>query len=81
MDDVFALLACIADAMNQFELSAWTTRVPSKSNPADLPSRGEAEMAARLFKCRMEAPWEASEGAVQAILHARSFLSFMSNAV
>jgi hypothetical protein len=30
----------------------WFARVPTDSNPADLPSRGQTDMAAKLFNCR-----------------------------
>ena len=38
VDDVFAMLSSISTILNTCVLSLWTTRVPSKSNPADWPS-------------------------------------------
>ena len=77
VDDVFAMLSGISMVLNTFGISLWTTRIPSKSNPADWPSRDRAEEAARLLGFTLEKPWEAPQELVNALLQARSFLDYM----
>ena len=48
-DAMFRLMSLINVMDSVFPVGAWYHRVPSKSNPADLPSRGEAEALCRLF--------------------------------
>lgn len=76
--DVFAMLAIISRRLDSDRLSMWTTRIPSKSNPADLPSRQEAGLAAKLFSCTLEEPWHAPSSLVSALLQGRSFLDVMA---
>ena len=77
--DVFAMLAIIARRLDHDRLSMWTTRIPSKSNPADLPSRHEAGLGAKLFSCELEEPWQAASSVVAALLKGSSFLDFMAH--
>ena len=77
--DVFAMLAIIARRLDHDRLSMWTTRIPSKSNPADLPSRHEAGLGAKLFACELEEPWQAASSVVAALLKGSSFLDIMAH--
>ena len=77
VDDVFAMLSSISKVLNTNVPSLRTTRISSKSNPADWPSRGQAEDAARTLGLTLEKPWEAPREMVEALLKARSFLDFM----
>jgi hypothetical protein len=48
----------------QHDCMAWFARVPTDSNPADLPSRGQALEAAALFGCRHVGPLSLSKSSI-----------------
>ena len=74
VDDLFAMLSSISLMLNTCVLSLWTTRITSKSNPADWPSRGQAEEAACALGFALEKPWEAPGSPLEGT---RSFFDFM----
>ena len=79
--NLFSMLALIAGLLSSLDITPWYTRVASKSNPADGPSRGEAELTAREIGAKVEPPLTMPHWIVQALLSSDSFLSFMSRAL
>ena len=78
--DLFTMLSLCSLAVSVNSVSAWFTRIPSASNPADDPSRGEPERMARLLDARLRQPIQAPEAIVQSLLAKSNFVEFMRDA-
>ena len=55
---MFRLVALISSMDAVFPFGAWYERVPSKSNPSDLPSRGEAGLLCQRFGAENDGDFE-----------------------
>ena len=55
---MFRLVAAISSMDAVFPFGAWYERVPSKSNPSDLPSRGEAGLLCQRFGAENDGDFE-----------------------
>ncbi|CAE7927972.1 unnamed protein product, partial [Symbiodinium necroappetens] len=55
---MFRLVAVISSMDAVFPFGAWYERVPSKSNPSDLPSRGEAGLLCQRFGAENDGEFE-----------------------
>ena len=58
----FATMCRVLASLHQGQCSCnWVERVPSASNPADAPWRGDAKTAAELFETKLK-PWPSIRG-------------------
>ena len=78
--DLFTMLSLCSLAVSAHSVSAWFTRIPSASNPADDPSRGEPDRMAGLLDARLRQPIQAPEAIVQSLLAKSNFVEFMRDA-
>ena len=78
--DLFTMLSLCSLTVSVNSVSAWFTRIPSASNPADDPSRGEPERMAGLLDARLRQPIQAPEAIVQSLLAKSNFVEFMRDA-
>ncbi len=74
---LFCLLAECFRLAGLFQLVWWVSRVPSKSNIADYPSRQEPERAADMIGGSVIPPISCSSQLIQACLSASSFVDYM----
>eukprot|EP00434_Breviolum_minutum_P046212 symbB.v1.2.041655.t1/scaffold8457.1/size11431/1 len=76
---LFCLLAECYRLAGNLQILWWVSRVPSKSNIADLPSRRDAAAAAKLIKGQVTSPLKCSSQLVQASLSVESFVDYMEH--
>ena len=64
-------MQALAYAFHQLNIQCkpWFARVPTESNPADLPSRGQTAMAAKLFKCKYQGLLRLDDGLLQFLVN------------
>ena len=77
----FAMLAIIASMLRALDITPWFTRVASKSNPSDGPSRHQAAETARELGATLERPLVVDDWVVGALLSSHSFLGIMGRSV
>ena len=75
--DMFSLLSVISLDIAEFFLSPWFTRIPSKSNPADDPSRGLCRRMAKELGAEVGQPLAPSHELVSSLKSNDSFISYM----
>ena len=75
--DMFSLLSVISLDIAEFSLSPWFTRIPSKSNPADDPSRGQCKRMAEELGAEVGQPLVPSHELVSSLKSNDSFISYM----
>ena len=75
--DMFSLLSVISLDIAEFSLSAWFTRILSKSNPADDPSRGQCKRMAEELGAEVGQPLVPSHELVSSLKSNDSFISYM----
>ena len=75
--DMFSLLSVISLDIAEFSLSPWFTRIPSKSNPADDPSRGQSRRMAKELGAEVGQPLVPSHELVSSLRSNDSFISYM----
>ena len=75
--DMFVMLALCSLQVSRCGLHAWYTRIASASNPADAPSRDQAEDIASRLGARLEQPLSVPLELEEAVLTRRSFVEFM----
>ena len=75
---LFAMLSQVFQAVADLGSLLWVSRVPSKSNIADLPSRGQAEQAAGLIKGTVQSSPELSCELLQLLSSSISFASYLA---
>ena len=73
------MLAEFARRAHQSLLLLWISRVPSKSNIADFPSRGKPEIAALMIGGQVGDPLEAPRAFVRACLQIETFADMLSS--
>ncbi len=74
---LFCLLAECFRLAGSMQLVWWVSRVPTKSNIADFPSRQEPETTARMIDGQVIPPIECSTHFVEACLSVTSFVDYM----
>lgn len=77
--DMFSLLSVISLDIAKFSLSPWFTRIPSKSNPADDPSRGQSRRMAEELGAEVGPPLVPSEDLVNSLKSNDSFITYMQH--
>ena len=75
--DMFSLLSVISLDIAEFFLSPWFTRIPSKSNPADDPSRDQCRRMAKELGAEVGQPLVPSHELVSTLKSNDSFISYM----
>ena len=75
---LFVLLAELSRLWGANECLCWVSRVPSKSNIADFPSRHRAEEAAKLINGSVGPALSAPHAFVEAVCSVSCFLDYMS---
>ena len=78
--DLFTMLSLCSLTVSVHSVSPWFTRIPSASNPADDPSRGEPERMAGLLDAKLRQPIQAPETIVRSLLAKSNFVEFMRDA-
>ena len=73
----FCLLAECFRLAGAMQLVWWVSRVPTKSNIADYPSRQEPEIAAKMIGGKVVRPLECSNHLVEACLSVTSPVDYM----
>ena len=76
---LFVMLAEFARRAHREQLLLWISRVPSKSNIADFPSRGQPDTAAKLIGAAVGKLLEAPEAFVRACLKIENFSDMLSS--
>ena len=75
--DMFSLLSVVSLDIATFSLSMWFTRIPSKSNPADDPSRGRSSAMASLLGAKELDSLIPSHELVSGLQSNDSFITYM----
>ena len=75
--DMFSLLSVVSLDVATFSLSMWFTRIPSKSNPADDPSRGRSSAMAKSLGAEELNPLAPSHDLVVGLQSHDSFITYM----
>ena len=75
--DMFSLLSVVSLDIATFSLSMWFTRIPSKSNPADDPSRGRGSAVASLLGAKKLDSLVPSHELVSGLKSNDSFITYM----
>ena len=78
--DLFTMLSLCSLVVSANGLSAWFTRIPSASNPADGPSRGEPAREARLLGAKLRCPIRASDQIIKSLISKGNFVELMRDA-
>ena len=76
---LFVMLAEFARRSHLSQMLLWVSRVPSKSNIADFPSRGKPELAAKLIGGLVGQKLDAPEAFVRACLKIENFSDMLSS--
>ena len=76
---LFVMLAEFARRAHREQLLLWISRVPSKSNIADFPSRGQPEIAAKLIGGDVREVLDAPEAFVRACLKIENLSDMLSS--
>ena len=75
--DMFSLLSVVSLDIAAFSVSMWFTRIPSKSNPADDPSRGRSSVMANLLGAEELSDLSPSHELVSGLQSNDSFITYM----
>ena len=78
--DLFTMLSLCSLVVSINGLSAWFTRIPSSSNPADDPSRGEPESGEAAWLKLRRSPIRASDDITRSLISKSNFVEFMRDA-
>ena len=76
---LFVMLAEFARRSHLSQMLLWVSRVPSKSNIADFPSRGKPELAAKMIGGLVGPKLDAPEAFVRACLKIENFSDMLSS--
>ena len=79
--DMFSLLSVVSLDIAKYSLSMWFTRIPSKSNPADDPSRGRSVDIAKELGAEVLQLLEPSHELVSGLQSIGSFITYMQQRV
>ena len=79
--DMFSLLSVASLDIAKYSLSMWFTRIPSKSNPADDPSRGRSAEIAKELGAEVLQLLEPSHDLVCGLQSNGSFITYMQQRV
>ena len=74
---LFCLLAECYRLTGELQIMWWVSRVPSKSNIADMPSSGDSESAARVIRGKVTDKIRCPQMLVDASLKVESFVDYM----
>ena len=80
LGDLFTMLSLCTLVVSVNGLSAWFTGIPSSSNPAADPSRGEPAREAKLLGARLRCPIQASDEIIRSLISKSNFVELMRDA-